>query len=68
MVNPADPAELARVSAFSERLVVRALRFGGTCSGEHGVGLGKQRYLEREHGAGAGRDARRSSRRSIRTA
>jgi D-lactate dehydrogenase (cytochrome) len=52
MLNPDDPAELATVSAFSERLVERSLRLGGTCSGEHGVGLGKQRYLPREHGAG----------------
>ena len=52
MLNPDDPAELATVSAFSERLVERSLRLGGTCSGEHGVGLGKQRYLAREHGAG----------------
>ncbi len=52
MLNPEDPAELATVSAFSERLVDRSLRLGGTCSGEHGVGLGKRRYLAREHGAG----------------
>jgi D-lactate dehydrogenase (cytochrome) len=52
MLNPDDPAELATVSAFSERLVERSLRLGGTCSGEHGVGLGKQRYLAREHGEG----------------
>lgn len=52
MLNPDDAAELATVASFSERLVDRALRFGGTCSGEHGVGLGKQRYLAREHGEG----------------
>ncbi|HKW00807.1 MAG TPA: FAD-linked oxidase C-terminal domain-containing protein [Vicinamibacterales bacterium] len=52
MLNPDDLAELATVSAFSERLVERSLRLGGTCSGEHGVGLGKQRYLAREHGEG----------------
>ena len=52
MLNPDDAAELATVASFSERLVDRALRLGGTCSGEHGVGLGKQRYLAREHGEG----------------
>lgn len=51
MLDPDDQAELARVSAANHRLVERALRFGGTCSGEHGVGMGKLKYLEREHGA-----------------
>jgi D-lactate dehydrogenase (cytochrome) len=51
MLNPDDPAEMDTVSAFSHRLVERAQRFGGTCSGEHGVGLGKLKYLPAEHGA-----------------
>jgi D-lactate dehydrogenase (cytochrome) len=46
-----DPAELARVRAAYDRLVRRALRMGGTCTGEHGVGYGKVGYLEEEHGA-----------------
>ena len=50
MLDPEDAAEVARVSAFSQRLVERALRMGGTCSGEHGVGLGKMKYLKAEHG------------------
>jgi D-lactate dehydrogenase (cytochrome) len=53
MLDPDDPAELERVAAANHRLVERALRFGGTCSGEHGVGMGKLKYLEREHGAEA---------------
>lgn len=53
MLDPDDPAELERVAAANHRLVERALRFGGTCSGEHGVGMGKLKYLESEHGADA---------------
>ncbi len=51
MVDLDDPADLERVKALNGRLVERALRFGGTCSGEHGVGIGKLPYLEAEHGA-----------------
>ncbi len=50
MLDPDDPDELARVAAANHRLVERALKFGGTCSGEHGVGIGKLKYLEQEHG------------------
>jgi D-lactate dehydrogenase (cytochrome) len=50
MVNPDDAVELDGVKAANERLVERALRLGGTCSGEHGVGIGKMKYLEQEHG------------------
>ena len=42
--------EIAEANAFAERLVERALAMGGTCSGEHGVGLGKKKYLTAEHG------------------
>jgi D-lactate dehydrogenase (cytochrome) len=50
MLNPDDPKELATITGISERLVERALKFGGTCSGEHGVGFGKLKYLPAEHG------------------
>ena len=50
MLDPNNPAELETISRLSERLVQRALRFGGTCSGEHGVGVGKLKYLQAEHG------------------
>jgi D-lactate dehydrogenase (cytochrome) len=50
MVDPDDRAELEAVKAANARLVERALKFGGTCTGEHGVGLGKLQYLSQEHG------------------
>lgn len=49
-VNPEDPAEIAEAERLSNRLVERALSMGGTCSGEHGVGLGKKKFLRQEHG------------------
>src|SRR6187549_965795 len=50
MLDPSDPKEFATVTRISERLVERALKFNGTCSGEHGVGFGKLKYLSAEHG------------------
>jgi D-lactate dehydrogenase (cytochrome) len=54
MLDPEDAAEFEQISKLNERLVERSLRFGGTCSGEHGVGIGKLKYLEAEHGASLG--------------
>jgi D-lactate dehydrogenase (cytochrome) len=48
--DPDDLAELAACRAFHDRLVRRALAMGGTCTGEHGIGYGKQAYLVEEHG------------------
>jgi D-lactate dehydrogenase (cytochrome) len=50
MVDMDDPAEVSAAKAFSERLVERALAMEGTCTGEHGVGQGKMKYLKAEHG------------------
>ena len=50
LIDPADPAELAAVEAINERMVHRALAMDGTCTGEHGIGMGKQHFLEAEHG------------------
>ncbi|MCT8990851.1 FAD-binding protein [Chelativorans sp. SCAU2101] len=44
--------EVRRAESFVSRLNMRALSMGGTCTGEHGIGQGKMRYLETEHGAG----------------
>ena len=49
-VNPDSPSEMAAAEHLVDRLVARALTMGGTCTGEHGVGIGKMRFLEAEHG------------------
>ena len=50
LLDPDSPSEIEAAEAFGHRLVERAIRLGGTCTGEHGVGLHKARYLVREHG------------------
>jgi D-lactate dehydrogenase (cytochrome) len=45
-----DPDEVRRADEFLHRLVERAQAMGGTCTGEHGIGQGKQKYLESELG------------------
>ncbi|CAJ0940009.1 unnamed protein product, partial [Mesorhabditis belari] len=42
--------EMQRVEAFCERLAMRALKAGGTCTGEHGIGIGKKKFLVEEVG------------------
>lgn len=54
MFDDDDPAERDEVIALSARMVERALRLGGTCTGEHGVGIGKLGYMAAEHGDGWG--------------
>ncbi|MBY6005583.1 FAD-binding protein [Salipiger bermudensis] len=49
--DPGDPDEIAEVLAFSGALAKVALKLGGTVTGEHGIGLGKQTYMDAEHGA-----------------
>ncbi|WP_263355788.1 FAD-binding oxidoreductase [Acidicapsa ligni] len=44
------PDQVAEADAFAARLVDRAQAMGGTCTGEHGVGSGKKKYLKAEHG------------------
>jgi len=53
MVDLSDPDEVKRAKDLNERLVERALRMDGTSTGEHGVGQGKMKYMEREYGPAA---------------
>ena len=48
--DPDDHDELAAMEAFHARLVTRALAMEGTCTGEHGIGMGKMEYLVDELG------------------
>ena len=50
VLDPDSAAEIEEARRLNERMVLRALAMGGTCSGEHGVGFGKMKYLEIEHG------------------
>ncbi len=52
VVDPDSADEMREVEALNQRLVRRALSFGGTCTGEHGIGSGKREYLLEEHASG----------------
>lgn len=53
LLDPDDPAEFQESEELNRRLVERAIRMNGTCTGEHGVGLHKMRFMESEHGSNA---------------
>ncbi len=53
LIDPAKPEELEEAERLNQRIVERAIRMGGTCTGEHGVGLHKMGFLVTEHGEGA---------------
>ena len=50
LVDPGDPDEMARAEKVNDRMVMRTLAMGGTCTGEHGIGYGKLNFLQAEHG------------------
>ncbi|WP_201582749.1 FAD-binding oxidoreductase [Psychrobacter jeotgali] len=50
LVDTQDPAEVAAADGIISRLAMRAIEMDGTCTGEHGIGQGKQKYMEQEHG------------------
>ena len=50
LIDPDNPRDFDEAEAINQRVVVRALRMGGTCTGEHGIGIGKLDFLDSEHG------------------
>ena len=50
IVDPENADEMERAEAINERMVHRAIAMGGTCTGEHGIGVGKMEFLVAEHG------------------
>ena len=52
LIEPGNAEELAQVQRLGEQIVEWALQAGGTCTGEHGIGLGKLNALEAECGPG----------------
>lgn len=50
MVDPEDAAEIARAEGVNQRMVARVISMGGTCTGEHGIGMHKMDFLIQEHG------------------
>ena len=53
LIDPASSEERAQAEQLNHQLVARALRLGGTCTGEHGVGIHKMGFLREEAGDGA---------------
>ncbi len=54
VIDPDDPKEAGRMEWVNERMVHRALAMGGTCTGEHGIGVGKMDFLVAEQGEAVG--------------
>jgi len=50
LLDEHDEDEMARARHVADQMVARALALGGTATGEHGIGVGKQRFMEAEHG------------------
>ncbi|WP_144110120.1 FAD-linked oxidase C-terminal domain-containing protein [Paraburkholderia sp. BCC1886] len=53
LLDPNKPEEMVEAERLNHRIVQRALRMDGTCTGEHGVGLHKMGFLLEEHGEAA---------------
>ena len=50
LIEPGNAAELSEAKALAKRMSLRALRLGGTITGEHGIGMGKTGLMQDEHG------------------
>ena len=50
LLDPEDKDEVNEAKEINDRLIARALKMGGTCTGEHGIGLGKKDHLRKEKG------------------
>jgi len=63
LFDPADPSARERAEALAKSVSLRAIRMGGTCTGEHGIGWHKLDVLEKEHGESV--DLMRSIKRAL---
>jgi len=50
--DPKDATGWGKIEQANETVVARAIAVGGTCTGEHGIGIGKRKYMQAEHGGG----------------
>ena len=50
LIDPDNAAEHSAALRLSDRMVDRAMHLGGTATGEHGVGMGKLKFMDQEHG------------------
>jgi D-lactate dehydrogenase (cytochrome) len=50
LIRPDEPTDLARANDLAETLNLMSIELGGTMTGEHGVGVGKKKYMQAEHG------------------
>jgi D-lactate dehydrogenase (cytochrome) len=48
--DPANRTEWGKLEAINQAIVEKAIQVGGTCTGEHGVGIGKRKFMQMEHG------------------
>jgi D-lactate dehydrogenase (cytochrome) len=50
--DPQDDREWSLREEIHDRIVTKAIALGGTCTGEHGIGIGKRKFMRLEHGKG----------------